>query len=135
GAFRNAQNPNLGVTLGIPNAVQPPYVINTGPNTLAGLTEVNNTTFAATLREEADFGWARLLGITGYRNLKSVQGNDLDGTPVAIVEAVSLPMRSKQFSQELQLISPDESKVKWIAGLYYLRENAGLRPVGILSDV
>jgi iron complex outermembrane recepter protein len=69
GAFRNAQNPNLGVTLGIPNAVQPPYVVNNGPNANSGFAAVNNTVFASTLREEVDFGWARLLGITGYRNL------------------------------------------------------------------
>lgn len=65
-----------------------------------------------------ELGFANLRSITAYR--KSVF--DLNFEPGGLpTPTVVIPghIVQKQFSQELQLLSPDSSKIKWIAGLYY----------------
>ncbi|MEO0410813.1 MAG: TonB-dependent receptor [Pseudomonadota bacterium] len=133
GASRNIQPNNLPATLGAPDAVQPPLVINTGPDNRSGFVGTENRTYAAALRQEIDLGFANLLGITGYRNFRSEQGVELDGSPLPILHAYALG-RNEQFSQELQLLSPDQSSIQWIVGGFYLHEVVKQDPQQITSQ-
>ena len=79
------------------------------------------------LRSDVDLDWARLVGISGYRQLVQNGETDADGTDANLFsfeDQNSIQM----FSQELQLISPEASSVKWIAGLYYSNQQAGQNP-------
>jgi iron complex outermembrane recepter protein len=82
----------------------------------------------ATLREEFDLGWSKLLGVTAYRHFRGFVTDDTDATNVNLF-AASAEFLSDQFSQELQLLSPDSSPITWIAGLYYLHETSGDDPL------
>jgi iron complex outermembrane recepter protein len=72
------------------------------------------------LRVEHDFGWARAVSITGYRDSHNIHYLDSDDTPRHFADNFPLPIVDTTFSQELQLLSPKDSKLQWIAGLYYL---------------
>jgi iron complex outermembrane receptor protein len=133
GASRNIQPDNLPATLGAPDAVQPPFVINTGPDNRSGFVGTENRTYAAALRQEIDLGFGSILGITGYRNFRSEQGVELDGSPLPILHAYALG-RNEQFSQELQLLSPDDSSIQWIFGGFYLHEIVKQDPQQITSQ-
>jgi len=66
-----------------------------------------------------DFGVAQLASITAYRSSytnSAFDGNDLATPSVAI----SGPQLDNQFSEELQLLSPDNQRLTWATGLYYL---------------
>jgi len=58
--------------------------------------------------------------ITNYRKLDFFNGSDLDVSSSPFVD-VDLPMKDKQFSQELQLIY-DSEKLHALLGLYYYKE-------------
>jgi iron complex outermembrane receptor protein len=72
----------------------------------------------------ADLGFASLRSITAYR--KSRFGGLFDpgalATPTVTIDAL---IKQKQFSQELQLLSPSSSKLKWIIGAYYFHADSG----------
>jgi iron complex outermembrane recepter protein len=87
-----------------------------------------------TLREEVDLGWAKILGITGFRKFAGFTSDDVDAT-TADVLAADAYQTSKQFSQEVQLISPDSSSIDWIVGAYYFTGKAAFDPVRISSPL
>lgn len=128
GAYRNVQPNSLGITLGGSNLIED-YVV---ASDIAAYRRATATT--AILREEIDLQFADLVGITGYRKSNSVVQANLDGTnsPVAYVYS---PIRSKQFSQEVQLLSKPGSSLTWIAGAYYMHENSGYLPLAVRSGV
>jgi len=79
------------------------------------------------LRTDVDLDWARLVGISGYRHLVFKGETDADSTDANLFsfeDENSIQM----FSQELQLISPEASSLKWIGGLYYSNQQAGQNP-------
>jgi iron complex outermembrane recepter protein len=88
----------------------------------------------AILRQELDLGFADLVGITGYRKSTAFQAGDIDAT-LAPIAAIGGPVPSRQFSQELQLLSPSESPISWIAGLYYFREKSAFDPIAVNSAI
>lgn len=59
--------------------------------------------------------------ITAYRYSFSVGANDLDATPIAILDSTS-GYRSRQFSQELQALGTIGTRFNYITGVYYSRE-------------
>lgn len=71
-----------------------------------------------------DLGFASLHSITAYRDSKFTALFDPGALPVPTVTIGSL-INQEQFSQELQLLSPDSSPLKWIVGLYYFDGNSG----------
>src|SRR3546814_7378953 len=59
--------------------------------------------------------------ITAYRGSSNHTFYDVDGTPLPITSQEQFD-RYRQFSQELQLSSPEDAKaLRWVAGLYYFR--------------
>ncbi|GHF24916.1 TonB-dependent receptor [Kordiimonas sediminis] len=59
-----------------------------------------------------------LKSITAYRDAFVLRQQDTDHSPLDIM-SVNYPDSYEQFSQELQLISPDDKPFKYVAGLYY----------------
>lgn len=80
--------------------------------------------FSATL--ENDFGPVTLKSITGYVETGFNSRSDHDFSPLPLAELL-LTEDSKQFSQEIQLLSNNDSAFKWIVGGFYFHEEASRR--------
>ncbi|CAN5193000.1 TonB-dependent receptor [soil metagenome] len=127
-ANRNVQPDALGITLG-------------GDPTIKNYTVVSDSvqyikpkTTAAVLRTEIDLGFGDLVGVTSYRKLRSDVQSSIDGVDIPLAY-VAAPIRSKQFSQEAQILSKPSSPIKWIAGLFYLHEKGGYDPLYVRSGI
>ena len=73
-----------------------------------------------------------LRSITGYRELDSLDGQDLDGSDTSFYESIRLHT-SEQWSQELQLVGRAE-QLEYVLGLYYFEEDADSLRVQQLSN-
>lgn len=82
----------------------------------------------ASLRFEQDLGFARLESVTAYRKTDLNKGLDLDSTAVNFESAV-VNERDSQVSEEIHLLSPDDSRVKWQMGVYYYDADGKYVPV------
>ncbi len=60
--------------------------------------------------------------ITAYYNAERNVTLDVDKSPNNLLHIIRAP-ESEQFSQELRITSNGDSKLDWIGGLYYLRED------------
>ncbi len=70
-----------------------------------------------------DFGGLTLMSLSGYRKINFSWLNDGDGLDQFFVNYFQTD-ESEQFSQEFQLTSPDDSRLQWMLGAYYLTEDA-----------
>lgn len=70
-----------------------------------------------------ELGFANLRSITAYRSTDFSGKFDPGSLPIPTV-TIYPHIENKQFSQELQLLSPGESSINWIVGLYYFRNNS-----------
>lgn len=68
-----------------------------------------------------------LKSITAYRHSRIRTFFDPDGTTVQTL-VINNNQYDKQFSQELNLLSPELGNFKFVGGLYYLHDRAGLDP-------
>lgn len=79
----------------------------------------------ATLKAEYDFGAAKLTSITSYNRLNQYFASDsppyiaLDSGFGGTVQQYTY--LDKNFSQEVRLTSPSDSRLRWQIGFYYLR--------------
>jgi iron complex outermembrane recepter protein len=80
-----------------------------------------NRAFGTSLNVDADFGAVHLKSITGWRQSKTSNASDLDGTPVDIAAFIS-EYRQHQISQELQL-SGTVGQFDLIGGVFYMNES------------
>jgi iron complex outermembrane receptor protein len=88
--------------------------------------------YGASLHVEQDFGWSRLVSISGARDSLNIHTLDQDATPLHLIDAAPLPELDETLSQELQLQSPLENeKFKWIVGLYYMDDRFASLPLVI----
>src|SRR3546814_17449548 len=70
---------------------------------------------------------------TLFRSSSNHTFYDVDGTPLPITSQEQFD-RYRQFSQELQLSSPEDAKVlRWVAGLYYFRATTDQLTENIIS--
>ncbi len=74
-------------------------------------------------RADHDFGGLRIASITAYRYSGAVFGIDNDGGPTSLFRGDVYPS-TRTLSQELQLLSPKDSPVQWLGGLYYFYADA-----------
>ncbi|CAN5392756.1 TonB-dependent receptor [soil metagenome] len=88
---------------------------------------LKTTNWGGSARVEHDFGGPQFTSITAYRDLKQFQNLDLDFGPLPLFEA-NLHEANWQFTQEFQLASAKDSKLQWIAGLFYLNASASYQP-------
>lgn len=70
--------------------------------------------------------------ISGYRHLNVLDRTLETGDPLDVL-TLQTTERDRQFSQEIRLASPEDQRLSWVAGLYYLNLDRG-RPIdGILN--
>jgi iron complex outermembrane receptor protein len=74
-----------------------------------------------------------LKSITGYRELDDEEPTDFDGTPIAWAD-FNVFNSLDTFSQELQLLGGGaDDSVRYVAGLYYYEEEAGVSAPGVFG--
>jgi iron complex outermembrane receptor protein len=86
--------------------------------------------YGASIRVDQDLGALRLASISSYRHNNVFFTFDQDMTPVPLVP-VYLTEFQENVSQELQLLSPAQSRVNWLLGAFYYNSKAGEDPVTI----
>lgn len=84
----------------------------------------------AILRIDHDFGGVQVANISGYRVTKAHFTYDQDRTSTRVV-GVTYDTSIETFSNELQFLSPADSKVQWIVGGYFLYDNSAYNPQNI----
>jgi iron complex outermembrane recepter protein len=82
-----------------------------------------STTWAGTLDVSLAMGEHMLRSITGYRKFDISEGNKTDQLPVSFFNLAATDSKIKQWSQELQLISPDANALKYTFGLFFFKLN------------
>ena len=71
------------------------------------------------LKAEARIGTVNFMSLTAARRMHARYGTDLDMGPTLLITGIA-NAKQDQFSQELQLQSPDASRLRWVTGLYYI---------------
>ena len=120
---------------GVASHPEPGTFFRDGVTTFAGFYNTNeaHTSFArvrqggVSLKIDQDLGWSNLVSISSYRRDKSLIDADQDHSPALLLD-LGWTAKSKTFTQELQLLSPEGSAVKWIAGAYLFRDISGYDP-------
>jgi iron complex outermembrane receptor protein len=87
----------------------------------------NTEVFGTSLHVDQDFGFARLVDISAFRNTSELYYLDEDSTPVPLVNS-HLQGQAQTFSEELQLLSEKESKLQWLVGAYYYNARFAYAP-------
>lgn len=77
-------------------------------------------------RIEWTVGDYRISSLTAYRKTRPYNYNDLDLTYADAADQLRQEDQ-KQFSQEIQITSPTDGALKWIAGVYYFDETNDIR--------
>lgn len=80
-------------------------------------------TYGAYLKITHDFGWAMLTSLTAFDNLDMQAAVDFDGSDLAL-QVLQQEDDRDTFQQELRLVSSGDGAFRWIAGAYYLDEEA-----------
>lgn len=92
-------------------------------------------TMGASFHIDHDFGDMRISSITAYRRAWGTDYfNDVPGTTLDILTA-NLQLLQHDFSQEIHLLSPADSKVQWLIGTFYLDNTGGYDPIEELGAV
>jgi iron complex outermembrane receptor protein len=118
----------------VPGIVSPLDNVSTYPgryNALGGLNDFELVKEkGASLQIEHDAGVVRIVNILAYRHTEVGYALDQDDTPVVGAD-LSLPSLAHNWSEELQIYSPDSSPIKWMVGGFYYDAFAGYTPVNI----
>lgn len=93
-------------------------------------TERRHRGYALTGRIDQSLGFADMSSITFYRHSKEPWTSEGDHTNVRFLE-YDLNVKDRQFTQELQLKSKEDSTISWILGLYYMDAFAAYDPTDI----
>ena len=93
-----------------------------GTSTLDSNVLHKSTTYSAKITH--DFDAFRVVSVTAYDDTGAIHIQDVDATPTAFFHAPSVNQFDKTFTQEFQILSPDEARIKWIVGAYYLKSKA-----------
>lgn len=113
----------LGSLLGIPTTDED-YVANTNRRDF-----VDVDFFVGTLTNTFDFEHLTIKTISAYQDLLTNAQQDFDGSEVDIVSFSPPGQFAKVHTEEIQFISPGDSALDWIGGLYYIESHAGYRPL------
>jgi iron complex outermembrane recepter protein len=94
----------------------------------------NNTGVdSGSVRASFDFGAATFRSITAYTAVSTFWPYDSDQGPLAVIQGPIYDDASG-FTQELQLISPNNQKVIWAVGFYYLNNQAAFKPIDLFGS-
>lgn len=84
---------------------------------------ISSTVFGFGLTLTWNLDWAEFKSFTSYRDLRSTDRTDFDGTSFRLDDFKSSRTEQWQFSQELQLAGQSFSeRLNWVTGLYYFIE-------------
>jgi iron complex outermembrane receptor protein len=75
-----------------------------------------------------DLGFAKLLSITAERYSRDILSFDADATPLTLETINPVLEEDRQFTQELQLTSQGNDRLKWVVGAFYLHSDAMTDP-------
>jgi len=81
----------------------------------------------ALARADLTIGGLPFASLTSIRRMKARYNNDLDLGPLPLLSGHPTADQ-KQFSQEFQLHSRESSRLRWIAGLFYIRLKESYEP-------
>jgi iron complex outermembrane receptor protein len=108
--------------------------VTTYPGRRRTVTDFRNTgdneVYGAALRIDQDLAFARLVSISGYRHVTGDFHLDQDATPLPLVRAF-INQFARNYSQEVQLLSPTGSKITWLLGAYYFNGKFAYTPLTI----
>ncbi|MDB5703257.1 MAG: TonB-dependent receptor [Sphingomonas bacterium] len=90
----------------------------------------DNEVYGFSLRVDQDLSFARFVSISGYRHVVGDFHLDQDATPTPIVQA-TINQFAESFSQEIQLLSPKDSKIDWLVGGYFFDAKYAYNPLRI----
>ena len=77
------------------------------------------------LMAKQDLGFARLVSITAYRKFRFASRFVPSMTPIPAFD-IDFAISGKQFTQEVQLVSPDNDRFNWVIGAYYFWGREGI---------
>ena len=84
----------------------------------------------ASARLEHDFRAFGLVNILSWQEMTGWFNLDQDATPLRIVNA-PISQYGRTITEELQAVSPRDSRLVWIAGLYYLHDVSAYEPLAL----
>ena len=128
---KNSLGPNLSPGtqttylpgFGVNNFSSNPYDINSAFN------EKNRFWMGgAGLTIEQDLGVARLVSISAFRKYKYSTGFNATASVVPTIE-IDFDWKGRQFTQELQLVSQGNDRLKWTLGAYYINSQDRFDPI------
>ncbi len=79
------------------------------------------------LTVDHDFGPVKLVSITAYRSSSTYRSFTATASATPSQDLIN-SFHSKQFTQELQLVSDTSSDLSWVLGAYYFRQDASAYP-------
>ncbi len=80
--------------------------------------------YGVSARIDYDLGAATLSSISAYRNEHEVNCADIDGTGAPLQPVCGRPY-TRQYTEEVQIASNGSGPLRYVAGVYYLRERSG----------
>ncbi|KAF1697254.1 hypothetical protein CSC62_08610 [Pseudoxanthomonas jiangsuensis] len=75
----------------------------------------------------------KFVSITSYRDATTRMLFDQDGGPAQVVSALAHEY-AESWSQEFQLLSPEDARFNWILGGYYFNNKAGYGPISLYGS-
>jgi iron complex outermembrane receptor protein len=125
--------------IGVARSPLPGTILGIGEPHLGGFYDLQenvasyniNKQWGGSIRVDQDIPWAKLVSISAYRAGTPFTVFDQDAGSRNFV-TLSDAYRTRELTQELQLLSNDSSKIKWIFGFFYLnnRSNSDLIQTG-----
>ena len=98
----------------------PPHTVNYNISP-----SLNNTLSGLNLTANYDMpNGNRLTSVTGYRDTRQNRRNDTDWSPLDVL-SIDYTDNFRQLSQEIRIASPAAARMRYLAGIYLLHENAG----------
>lgn len=119
------KNRLLRGTTGI-NGAKPPTGFYDVNESFDSYTETD--VWSVNLRVSHDFGAATFRSLTAYTDVNTFWPFDSDAGPLVSLDG-DIFENASGFTQEFQLLSPTDQKVRWIVGLYYLDMDAAFKPI------
>ncbi|MBB4640188.1 TonB-dependent receptor [Rhizorhapis suberifaciens] len=111
--------------LAVANAIQAPYAGDVWKSSGFPGTFQKRRNYGIVGRIEYDAGWSTITSVSAYRNneysLRADYSGLRDAFPLRVDDRIQ--ESSHQVTQELRLNSPSTSKIQWVAGLFYYKDD------------
>ena len=94
---------------------------------------LRNKGWGGSLRIEKDIDWAVITSISGYRETRDRGLENQAGIGTSNARYFILNTAQKSFTQEVNIQSARQSRISWIAGLFYFNDKSRYDPLGLLG--